>query len=408
MARDYQGRSERSFSESDPEEAFFSDDSAPRRGNTKRMVIAALGGTCLFACVIAVFHSGSNVANRGKVSARELLEGPSMVNVASKNTMTLSKNLKAEDESFVRSTIQTGLQNTISDMKAKRPAEFRALEEMKLNKGQQEHIMKVVSSMADPRVQEMGFEVAKAVAEGRAEGRAGVKRRLQEKFEPRMDELMALRKEIYQTMDEKVVVNLDHMDLVKAIPEQPTAERRLGTGSEITDTDMTAMGDKFEKGLGILAGLVEQCRVMLDQIDFVGDSFGVNMKIPYWAKSLVGGLDFVSELSDCVMRSNNNQVKLMMCPMKYASAFSDFMSSLDNVMGMANNKMSLMGSGSGSSGTSSGSSSGATGWGAAGSSWGASSSSTASPSTGSVSSQLAGSVSSSTTAPSAGGFNWNR
>ena len=88
----------------------------------------------------------------------------------------------------------------------------------------------------------------------------------------------------------------------------------------------------------------------MDQIDFVGESFDVDMKIPYWAKSLVGGLDFVSELSDCVMRANDgndkgesNQVKLMMCPVKYASAATDFLESVDNVMGMSNGHFSLFG-----------------------------------------------------------------
>merc|ERR1712125_273036 len=96
------------------------------------------------------------------------------------------------------------------------------------------------------------------------------------------------------------------------------------------------MGAKFEEALGVFAGLLEQCRVALDQIDFVGESFDIDMKIPYWAKSMIGGLDFVSELSDCLMRGGENQVKLMMCPMKYASAASDFLESVDNVFGFNN------------------------------------------------------------------------
>merc|ERR1712226_1758840 len=88
-------------------------------------------------------------------------------------------------------------------------------------------------------------------------------------------------------------------------------------GSALTEDSFDGMGTKFEEGLGVLSGLLEQCRVALDQIDFVGESFDIDMKIPYWAKSLVGGLDFVAELADCVMRGQSNQVKLMMCPMKY-------------------------------------------------------------------------------------------
>merc|ERR1712232_568413 len=112
-----------------------------------------------------------------------------------------------------------------------------------------------------------------------------------------------------------------------------------GNAGSILDTSsasMDDMGAKFEEGLGVLAGLLEQCRVALDQIDFVGESFDIDMKIPYWAKSMIGGLDFVAEMADCVSRGENNQVKLMMCPMKYASAATDFMESLDNLFGLNN------------------------------------------------------------------------
>merc|ERR1712232_1365205 len=107
-------------------------------------------------------------------------------------------------------------------------------------------------------------------------------------------------------------------------------------GSQLTEDSFDGMGSKFQEGLGLLSGLLEQARGALDQIDFVGESFDVDMKIPYWAKSLIGGLDFIGELSDCVMRGESNQVKLMMCPMKYASAATDFLESFDNVMGLSN------------------------------------------------------------------------
>lgn len=190
-------------------------------------------------------------------------------------------------------------------------------------------------------------------------GRAAVKKQLMQKFQPRMAQIRSLKSEIYQTVGQRgdVPFNPDHMKLVNAIPDTWTAAhaditRRLdGTaagaatsyGSELTYQDMVGMLPKFEEGLGIFAGLIDQTRVCLDQIDFVGESFGKDMKIPYWAKSMVGGLDFVSELSDCMMRAGVNDVKKMMCPMKYASAFSDFMSGLDNMMGMSNSNMGMMG-----------------------------------------------------------------
>merc|ERR1719215_550156 len=99
---------------------------------------------------------------------------------------------------------------------------------------------------------------------------------------------------------------------------------------------MDALALKWEEGLGVVSGLIEQVRVALDQIDFCGDSFGKDLHIPYQAKSLIGGLAFVTECLDCVERADNNEVKLIMCPAKYASAATDFLEGLDNMLGTDN------------------------------------------------------------------------
>jgi hypothetical protein len=94
--------------------------------------------------------------------------------------------------------------------------------------------------------------------------------------------------------------------------------------------------DKWTQGLGVASTLLEECRVILDQVDFVGEAFGKDVGVPYWAKSAVGGLDFMTELTDCALRDHGNEVKLMMCPMKYASAFTDLISGIDNIFGVDN------------------------------------------------------------------------
>merc|ERR1711953_843031 len=105
------------------------------------------------------------------------------------------------------------------------------------------------------------------------------------------------------------------------------------TGSMLSSSSLDGLSVKFEEALGIFAGLLEQARVVLDQTDFLGETLNADVKISSSAKSLVGALSFVTELADCVARSDDNQVKLVMCPMKYASAASDAFECIDNIMG---------------------------------------------------------------------------
>merc|ERR1712107_126812 len=96
-----------------------------------------------------------------------------------------------------------------------------------------------------------------------------------------------------------------------------------------------------EEALDFFGGLTEQARVAMDQIDFVGSSFGWDSKVPSEAKSGVGAADFLTNVADCVMRADGNDVKEGMCPAKYGSAFFDAISFVDNEMGISNARAGL-------------------------------------------------------------------
>merc|ERR1712125_83026 len=91
---------------------------------------------------------------------------------------------------------------------------------------------------------------------------------------------------------------------------------------------------KMIKTGAVFAALLEECRVVLDQTDFVANSFGKDVHIPPLAKSLVGAADFVVETLDCTARACRNKVKMEMCPMKYASAAADALECLDDLAGL--------------------------------------------------------------------------
>mmetsp|Transcript_56068 Transcript_56068/g.121241 ORF Transcript_56068/g.121241 Transcript_56068/m.121241 type:complete len:556 (+) Transcript_56068:59-1726(+) len=102
-------------------------------------------------------------------------------------------------------------------------------------------------------------------------------------------------------------------------------------GNELSASDMDCLWLKFERGLGILASLLEQARVALNSVSSTGTAFGKHMRIPYWSKAMVSGLTFATELLDCLMRAGRSTVKQVMCPAKYSSAFMDLVSALSQI-----------------------------------------------------------------------------
>merc|ERR1712048_489158 len=93
--------------------------------------------------------------------------------------------------------------------------------------------------------------------------------------------------------------------------------------------------------LGFFGAIEEQTRVLLDQVDFIGNSFGWDSQIPSEAKAGVGGMDFLTNTFDCLERADGNDVKEGLCAMRYASAAFDSISAVDNEMGLNNGELGL-------------------------------------------------------------------
>jgi hypothetical protein len=334
--------------------------SPKRRLSRAKIAAVVVGVTCLasVAACLASVAGGKGPSEAPPHSARALLESPDMADVVTRNYITLWPDLK-QSERRLHDKVITGMKKITTTIKYTEPKVFQQLNELSLSEPQKNSILKVLGSMSDKRVQAVGEEVAKITHRNKMLGKQTLMRQLEEAFQQNKTKLSLLRNEIVPAplrsmVDTNWQVSFDpaRMHLVRdskdswdfEVSVDKPSSRRLADisetnpGSEFkpSQEDLSQYSDKFEEGLGVLTGLLEQARVALDQIDFVGESFDVDMKIPYWAKSLVGGLDFIGELSDCVMRGESNEVKLMMCPMKYASAATDFLESFDNVMGMNN------------------------------------------------------------------------
>jgi hypothetical protein len=353
--------------EEDPEFLTATDgEESPKKWTTPWKIGGTLlGVACLTLAAAAYVVTGQQSEAARPNSARALLESAEMAETMKDNYIKFVPSLKNEDRRL-RDKIQSGMQKITAHIQNTEPQVFEQLSLFDLSPEQKTNVLKVVGNMGDNRLQGIGKEVARLAKDSKSEDE--LKRKLSQGFAQNKSKLSKLRNEVLAPLrklvdeDLDMTFDTDRMRLfrnskdswnVEVSMDKPSSRRLLdswgtSTGSSGTDVSSTSpgtmltsssfdgMGTKFEEGLGVLCGMLEQARVALDQIDFVGESFDVDMKIPYWAKSLIGGLDFVTELSDCVMRGSTNEVKLMMCPMKYASAATDFLESVDNVLGINN------------------------------------------------------------------------
>jgi len=284
-------------------------------------------------------------------SARALLESLEMAATMKGNYIKLQPELTAKYEYLVKK-VQQSMHKITKHIKKTEPKVFEQLNQLELTDEQRTNILKVVGNMADDRVQKVGKELA-IMAKDCKVGKSTfsheiLKRKLAHSFEQNKTKLAQLRNELLPAPLRVMVDNgweatfdAERMRLVRnskdswdveAVIERPTSRRLSDTshaGSEPAgeSAEESKFGSASIKSLGILTGVLEQARVALDQVDSVGESLDVDVKVPYWAKSLVGALYFVSELSDCALREED-PAKLMMCPLKYASAAQDFLSSI--------------------------------------------------------------------------------
>lgn len=127
----------------------------------------------------------------------------------------------------------------------------------------------------------------------------------------------------------------------------------------MTSAMAKASNMKLEDAMGIIGGLLEQGRIACDAAAVIAPAFGSNQHVPWEVRSLLGGAAFASEAADCLMRQDDvhqttatgqssavvntdghmNEVKAMLCPLKYASAAMDMLSGVNNLAGIQNTNL---------------------------------------------------------------------
>eukprot|EP00927_Polykrikos_kofoidii_P066139 TRINITY_DN61792_c0_g1_i1.p1 TRINITY_DN61792_c0_g1~~TRINITY_DN61792_c0_g1_i1.p1 ORF type:complete len:390 (-),score=56.90 TRINITY_DN61792_c0_g1_i1:339-1508(-) len=341
----------------------------------RRVATLCAGIGCCAACILlftSEISSHHGQTSTAAVTLRVLLEGRDMKEIATNNLMNSSDDVSRD---VMRAHVARGVL-----LISHRLGLQEVLDTVLLTHANKLALLHVIGYLGDSRVQNLGYEIAHSVHQNKYENREDAKRRFVGELQPRLGEMRVLRDEIYpatlrelvgdkwqksRSLDEsrifqdfsaspKIIGSLNSPERARRlVPEEGRRNAirlwhmpdvsRIGVTSDVGTSDVSGDGNSAEHrrvdkaseiAVAVLGGLLEQCRVMLDQADFLGDVFGSDLKIPPWAKSLVGGLDFAAQLSECSMRSGNDQDALYMCPMKYGSALFDMLSCIDDIAGL--------------------------------------------------------------------------
>jgi len=263
------------------------------------------------------------------VSARMLLESPELADVATDHLMSLGNRvLRPGHRPEVRALVSQGFKNITGYIRSQHPESFRVLDTLQLNADQTTALLNLLPRMNDPRMHSLGFEVGQTLHECAPLGRECVKRKLAEKFQPRVAEIRQLREDIIppvlRNADEEwgVMVDPEQMTLMKTLPSDWKPENGMAT---LQSRRLVLSGKelKLEDAFGIVTAFAEQSRLLLDHIDQISRIFGHELNIPGWSRALVGATDLATGMLSCMIDAQGNTMMMSMCPMRYEDAAAD-------------------------------------------------------------------------------------
>lgn len=279
------------------------------------------------------------------LSARELLESPELAELATQQLMEAGHEaLRDTDRHMVHAVARAGFGNISLMLRDRAPATARQLSSFQLTAEQKRAVLGVVQNMGDSRVQGVGRELSQALraflSTSPADGRAAMEKHIRRELQPRLRQIRQLRDEVIpaplrrlddasssrwgvnlDTESMRVVKTFDnHWELEFDMSRPKRGERALRR---------LAPEERLSKQLGVAGGVVEQARVLLEQLKAVLGQFGIQAEVPAWITSLDGRQrPFVWDLLRCLEDSAGDVALAISCPMKFASAGIDVCSSI--------------------------------------------------------------------------------
>jgi len=323
-------------------------------GRSNRLKYVVVGLASLIACALltSVNFSISNsekpesdsnrdapVAQR-MPTARSLLESDELTDVATDQLLEIGhKVLHYSQRSAVRALVAQGFKNVTIGMQQEDPEGFQKLCQLQLTREQSNAMLHVLTQMTSPKVVNIGVQVGHALMQGKHHGKEGTRRILMKKLQPRLPEIRHLREDIVPAVlrrgeddspKSNLVIDPDHLYVMKVFPNKWKMQVEMSHSDKPAPSEqdrrlVTSPLLKTEQAFGVIGAILEQARIVMDQINAINPDFKNNFRIPAVATGLVGTMDYASNLLTCMIDGfgGSNPQLLLICPLRFASAASD-------------------------------------------------------------------------------------
>mmetsp|Transcript_55759 Transcript_55759/g.143686 ORF Transcript_55759/g.143686 Transcript_55759/m.143686 type:complete len:379 (+) Transcript_55759:62-1198(+) len=282
------------------------------------------------------------------VTARMLLESRELAEVATEQLMAAGSGaLRPEDRPMVHAVASNGFGNISALLQRGAPEAARRLDTFYLTKEQKEAVLGVVRGMGDRRVQGVGRELTSSLKHflsTSATDRRSMKNYIVGNLQPQLGQMRQLRDEVIgaplRNLREAsragrrfgIALNPEELRVVSTYRDDWKWEFDMSP-PVLAESRRLSQGDAPEhtKRMGVAGGIVEQAKVVIDQLKAMTGDAGMDMEVPAWVTTLDGNVKpFLSELFECVVDHMGNAEKVIACPMKFASAGIDLLAGVED------------------------------------------------------------------------------
>lgn len=271
----------------------------------------------------------------GLHSALGMLTNPDVHNAATANIMRIGNGLlKPEDQHLVRSAVATGFLNISSQLHLRIPELAKDLVLMTFNDEQKNAVVSSLKLTTNHKLLTLGERVGKTIHESGTIDRMVIRQLIEADLQPRSEEIHKLRSELLPL----------HMREALSLPSSGAHSWELTLDPENVQVMGAYSGGKFvsltssqtvngaealselpsaEKTYGILGGVLEEGRALLDILKSSARLYGRELDVPAWVTELGGNMDVSSQELNCehhfASDSKLTFMKAILCPLKFGT-----------------------------------------------------------------------------------------
>jgi len=215
--------------------------------------------------------------------------------------------------------------NISTQLGLRAPEVASTLQLVQLSEEDKDAVLRSLRLISDPRVQKIGLEVARAIRGSASSNRDIVKRRIEERLQPQLREILELRQELVPSTLRRLWGEGHTWDMTLD-PENVMVMERVSDEFETSYDPRTAV-NASEKDFGLYGGVLGEARALLDVMRACMRLFSSDLKVPEWATSLGGNMEISAELLSCeldpITDSRMNFMKALFCPLKFGTQGMD-------------------------------------------------------------------------------------